>query len=312
MGDSSYEEILCKPKPLSSFSVASYNILADAYSSYMTHCPGNFLSFEYRSSLIFDEIREMDADFVCLQEVDRYYDYMEPFFKNQGYESLWMKRPSYWNPDGSLIAWKKNVWELVEAMNLSFNEHPICQKNQDYARNGVGVVGMFRNKENQSGVIIGTAHFYWDPALENVKFLQSVMFKSAVYRMKEKYSVPVVITGDFNSLPDSPPIKYLTNQEFSLNLELYSHKEILVIEKPQEFTLFSSYANYSELRYPEYTNYTPDFKGCIDYILYSEGLRVINLRKVLDSNDLKQYKGLPSEKHPSDHLPLQVWFSGSD
>lgn len=312
MAETDSRRVLEKPKASLNFSVASYNILADVYSCYMIHCPGNFLGFEYRSKLIFDEIREMDSDFVCLQEVDRYHDYFEPFFKNQGYESLWVKRPSSWNPDGSLIAWKKNVWEPVEVMGISFNEHPKCQEDQDYVKNGVGVVIAFKHKESQSGIIIGTAHLYWDPALEHVKFLQSVMLKSAAYKMQEKYSVPVIITGDYNSLPESPPIKYLTNQEFTLDPESYPHKEILSLEKPQEFTLFSSYANYSTYGYPEYTNYTPSFKGCIDYVLYSEGLQVQNLKRVIDSNDLNQYSGLPTEKHPSDHLPLQVWFSGSD
>ncbi|OMJ92717.1 hypothetical protein SteCoe_4463 [Stentor coeruleus] len=312
MAESVFENALEKPKSSLLFSVSSYNILADAYLNYVSYCPEAFLSFDYRSKLIFDEIQEMDADFVCLQEVDKYNDYIEPFFKSQGYESIWVRRPDSSNPDGSLIAWKRDIWEQVEVMSLNFNEHTKCEQNQDYIKNSVGVVIMFKHKEIQSGIIIGTSHFYWDPALENVRFLQSVMFKSAAYKMQEKYSVPVILTGDFNSIPDSPTVKYLINQEFTLNLELYAHKEILSIEKPQEFTLFSSYANYSTCGYPEYTNYIPRFKGCIDYILFSEGLQVQNLRKVLDSNYLNQYYGLPTEKHPSDHLPLQVWFSRID
>ncbi|OMJ65975.1 hypothetical protein SteCoe_37343 [Stentor coeruleus] len=303
---------LSNPKSLTQFSVLTYNILANSYSSYMNHCPKKYLNFDYRSSLIFKQIQDINADFVCLQEVDKYENYFKPFLKKHGYKSHWKKRPSSWSPDGSLIAWKEDIWELVEIKEIDFNEESMNRRNSAYRKNNIGIIIVFKHKETNSGIIIGTAHFYWDPDLEYVKFFQGTVFKTIGFTIKSKYSLPIILCGDFNCMPESKTIKYLTNQEIELNPGVEIDNEILSIPKPQEFVLKSAYACYNQEGYPKFTNYTPDFKECIDYIMYSEGVNVEELGKVLDLEDLRGVCGLPNEKYPSDHLPLAARFSGSD
>lgn len=309
---SNNETHLSQPKSSTKFSILTYNILANSYSSYMDHCPKKYLDFDYRSRLIFKQIQDINADFVCLQEVDKYESFLEPFLKNHGYASHWKKRPSSWNPDGSLIAWKEHLWEPIEVKEIDFNEHSKTRKNSAYRKNNIGVIIVFKHKETQSGIIIGTAHFYWDPALEYVKFLQGTVFKTIGFTIKSKYSLPIILCGDLNSLPESHTIKYLTNQKLDLNPGVEIDNEILSIPQPQEFLLKSAYACYNENGYPKFTNYTPDFKECIDYIMYSEGVNVDELGKVLDLEDLSGVCGLPNQEHPSDHLPLVARFSGID
>lgn len=56
---------------------------------------------------------------------------------------------------------------------------------------------------------------------------------------------------------------------------------------------------------PQYTNYTPDYKGCLDYIFVeSNKLQVQQVVPIMDEEELSKYEGLPNDFYPSDHLAL--------
>ena len=58
--------------------------------------------------------------------------------------------------------------------------------------------------------------------------------------------------------------------------------------------------------YPEYTNYVPSFKACIDYIFYEKDSLYVESVVPMPAHDIitAQGDGLPSQSFPSDHLPL--------
>lgn len=56
---------------------------------------------------------------------------------------------------------------------------------------------------------------------------------------------------------------------------------------------------------PKYTNYTGDFKGCLDYIFVQKArLSTKSVVPLFDDDVLEKYPGLPNEVFPSDHLAL--------
>lgn len=58
---------------------------------------------------------------------------------------------------------------------------------------------------------------------------------------------------------------------------------------------------------PKYTNYTPDYKGCLDYIFIERHkMTVEQVVPLIEEDELAQYVGLPNEVFPSDHLALIV------
>ncbi|KAJ8960714.1 hypothetical protein NQ318_020006 [Aromia moschata] len=58
---------------------------------------------------------------------------------------------------------------------------------------------------------------------------------------------------------------------------------------------------------PKYTNYTPDYKGCLDYIfIEADKLRVDSVVPLTGEEELRKHVGLPNEVFPSDHLALVV------
>lgn len=50
------------------------------------------------------------------------------------------------------------------------------------------------------------------------------------------------------------------------------------------------------------------FRGMIDYIFYSEHLRVAATEPLPDEQEFDKEEGLPDSLHPSDHLPLICEF----
>lgn len=59
-------------------------------------------------------------------------------------------------------------------------------------------------------------------------------------------------------------------------------------------------------REPVHTNYTPDFKGTLDYVLVEQGVRARAVLDLPDESELAAHGALPSCVHPSDHLPLEA------
>ena len=76
-----------------SFSVSSWNVLADCYSraDRFTYCSADSLRWSSRLRLIKRELETADADIVCLQEVD-HYEQLEPWLSALGYDSCYAQR----------------------------------------------------------------------------------------------------------------------------------------------------------------------------------------------------------------------------
>jgi len=75
----------------------------------------------------------------------------------------------------------------------------------------------------------------------------------------------------------------------------------------------SGYDSYTSDRgEPHFTNYTEDFKDCLDYIFYSpDCLRLVQRMRLPSDGALQDLKSIPNGAHPSDHLPLMCSFRQS-
>src|SRR6185312_9889576 len=68
--------------------------------------------------------------------------------------------------------------------------------------------------------------------------------------------------------------------------------------------LVSAYADYTPAGEPAFTNFTPKFKGTLDYCFYSRAHFTRTARRPIMSEDeaKKQQGGLPNLEWPSDHV----------
>jgi len=88
------------------------------------------------------------------------------------------------------------------------------------------------------------------------------------------------LAGDLNALPSSNTLKYLLKglppdfqNDKTDSLQTYDKMKRIyetIAHLPRKIELGSAYKYYGDQSHPEFTNYSSDFKGTIDYILYSK------------------------------------------
>ncbi len=175
----------------------------------------------------------------------------------------------------SCIFYKKDKFEVVEQSTFWLSPTPdSASKAWDAAYKRVCTYGLFKNKKTKQLFWVLNTHF---DHVGKVARLESA--KLILERIKElnTKNYPVVLSGDFNSKPNDPPIEYLTN-----NMQNSRSISKLVYGPADTWNGFKF-------------NQKPD--GCIDYIFVSndQKISVTKFATLTDSYDMK---------YPSDHLPI--------
>jgi len=157
-------------------------------------------------------------------------------------------------------------------------------------------------------------------------------------------SIGLVISGDFNSPPNSAVYELLTTGRCDIRHEEFSADRTGLLSDlaiGHRMPLRSAYGVANMLRKeaeravqlhqlptiqpiqtyePEFTNYTRDYIGCLDYIFFNEALRVIGtldllseLNMIEEAHNLQLSDwALPSPQRSSDHIPLVSRFAWND
>ncbi|WOL09505.1 carbon catabolite repressor protein [Canna indica] len=308
------------------FRLISYNILAQVYvkSSYFPHSPSSCLKWKARSECILLDLKNLDADFFCIQELDEYNNFYKSKMESLGYLSLYMKRNGQ-KRDGCGIFYKPSSAELLQMEEIDYNDLVNCastlnvigskkildleiedaptkdvsQKHQSndphvrLKRDCVGLLAAFKlNDPSNHIIVVANTHIYWDPNWADVKLAQAKYLLSRLSQFKELISnkftcIPsVLVAGDFNSTPGDEVYQYL----------------VLASE------LCSLYATHGGGE-PPFTNCTPGFTGTLDYIfLGGSRLKPVSILEVPGPKSPDIDGGLPNHYHPSDHLPIGADF----
>ncbi|XVE57248.1 hypothetical protein DITRI_Ditri04bG0076400 [Diplodiscus trichospermus] len=105
------------------FRLVSYNILAQVYvkSSLFPHSPSPCLRWKARSQAILTLLKNLGADFFCLQEVDEYDSFYKRNMEDHGYSSIYVQRSGQ-KRDGCGIFYKKNCAELLAEETIEYND----------------------------------------------------------------------------------------------------------------------------------------------------------------------------------------------
>lgn len=113
------------------FSVMSYNVLSQQFTSKIKHCPPQVLKQHYREQLAVGEIRRLSPDVVCLQEVTgaSYDETWLPALQASGYDGIFkqksiaakMSPPHGDLVDGCAIFYKHDQLELLDDAALEYD-----------------------------------------------------------------------------------------------------------------------------------------------------------------------------------------------
>ncbi|EEA08005.1 endonuclease/exonuclease/phosphatase family protein [Cryptosporidium muris RN66] len=190
-------------------------------------------------------------------------------------------------------------------------------------------------------VIIANTHIVANPEANDVKIWQAQTLVSVLeeylhdcYR-RQPVLPGLIICGDFNSTPDSALYRLLATGTCDRNhkdLAMDRHGLLADLPLGHSMRLRSAYSmaravveghnpniipRSTETLEPLFTNYTPNYLGCLDYVFYTdERLRLGSILELLDEEALIKEASalqlpdwsLPNPQRPSDHLPLLTEF----
>lgn len=254
--------------------------------------------------------------------------------------------------DGCAIFWKKDKFEMERNQPIEFTKVAIEKAqahenmlNRVMPRDNIALAAVLRIKENLYGphrvpsnasdnvtgslLVVCTAHIHWDPEFCDVKLIQSMMLVHELQKLLDivalKYTlnvqhIPVLICGDFNSLPDSGVVEFLSKGAISKDhpdLKSFREESCLSclssdLKDQRNFTHSLRLDSAVDTAQIPYTNYTLDFKGMIDYIFATpQSLARLGTLGPLDSTWVQQNKfvGFPQPHVPSDHIPIMAQYA---
>nr|CAD7590279.1 unnamed protein product [Timema genevievae] len=248
--------------------------------------------------------------------------------------------------DGCAIFYRTAKFSLIKEHLVEFNQLAMANAegsdhmlNRVMPKDNIGLAALLKTKEAawdnglppdvsqvHQPLLVCTAHIHWDPEFCDVKLIQTMMLSNELRGILEDASqsfrpghkpdtsgIQLLLCGDFNSLPDSGVIEFLTSgrvpadhKDFKALTYKSSLQKISGCDKANEFIhSFKLASAYSEDIMP-FTNYTFDFKGIIDYIFYAKSsMTPLGLLGPVAPEWLKENKiiGCP---HP--HVPSAFEF----
>jgi len=327
------------------FTLLTYNVLAEIYatSDAYAYCSPWALPWNYRRRNILRELVNYRADVMCLQEVqaDHFENFLEPELAKYNYAGIhkcktreFMGR--YGKMDGCAILYRRDKFSIVPGgvHDIEFNAIARSRHGGDkrllnrLLKDNVAQVVLLEmiapHPSTRRQLLVANTHINASPEFDDVKLWQTQHLLLEVERVMTQHSgsvnqIPLVMAGDFNSLPGSDPHTLLA----SGGLQPETDPHGLLNSLPLRHTLplrsamatVGAHANASaeshELQRmePPYTNYTAHFVGTLDYIFYTyDRLSVGGLLQMVEDGQVQQHTALPSPLFSSDHVPLLSEF----
>ncbi|KAK0398026.1 hypothetical protein QR680_002394 [Steinernema hermaphroditum] len=322
------------------------------------YCPSWSLDWNYRKSIILKDIIRFEPDIIALQEVEteQFSVYFCPKLEEYGYSGVFAQKTRAKTMDvqesnrvdGCALFWRKSKFiyedhKVVEFASLAIknsngNEHML---NRVMPKDNVAIACVLQMKGdnmNPKGqhapevaytpMVICNTHMHWDPTYCDVKLIQSMILTKAVTDIVHNVArlfqqsveeIPLIICGDFNSLPDSGVYEYFTNGFVTRahhELKGFNDEKVMsTINNVIDDTFCGhglSLESAIDVNHIPYTNNTADFKGVIDYIFgTSHSLLRLGFLGPIDQDWVYHNKiiGFPHAHIPSDHLPIMCHYA---
>lgn len=95
-------------------------------------CPAVCLENSRRQDLFLQEIRQSDADLLCIQELNHHDEWAAGELRGLGYEGIWLpKQPSPAEqfgapPDGVALYWRRDRFEVVQGPGGEYFSEVVC------------------------------------------------------------------------------------------------------------------------------------------------------------------------------------------
>ncbi|KAM7265363.1 hypothetical protein ACFE04_003046 [Oxalis oulophora] len=348
------------------FTVLSYNILSDAYASneLYSYCPSWALSWAYRRQNLLREIVGYRADIICLQEVqnDHFEEFFAPELDKHGYQALYKRKTNevfngnIQTIDGCATFFRRDRFSHVKKYEVEFNKAaqslaeatllsstPRKLALNRLVKDNVALIVVLEAKFGYQGadnpasqktrqlLCVANTHVNVHHDLKDVKLWQVHTLLKGLEKIAASTDIPMLVCGDFNSVPNSAPHSLLAMGKVDPNHPDLNTDPIGILRPHSKIThalpLVSAYSSFVRnmgvgvnleqhrrrtdptTNEPLFTNCTRDFIGTLDYIFYTaDSLTVESLLELLDEESLRKDTALPSPEWSSDHIALLAEF----
>lgn len=307
----------------------TYNILAAMYAEQrkFPYCSEVAINKYYRRQLLMKELLGYNGDILCLQEVQMgvfKFD-LSPVLQNAGFDG-YHTRKSGPRSEGLACFFRRSKFRVVSQEDIHLNKAINKDKDIFYdllskvAGNSLDLesfanqysvlqILLLEHLDNpKRRILVANTHLYSNKDKPGVRLLQSAVCAGYIeHQLKSQDagdSTAVLFCGDFNSMPDSAVLEFLLKGSYEC-CPSWRRRRKNSSESQVDTTIRHNLTIDSACGFPMYTNYTKEFKGCLDYIFYSTDLFSVDEIVPLPSEEsLAQDVALPSEVFPSDHIPL--------
>ena len=348
------------PEPRT-FTVATYNVLADLYcnSDMYGYVPDWALAWAYRRQNILKEIVNYNADILCLQEVqsDHYEDFFQGEMAKYGYASVYKKKTAQvfsegkFVIDGCAIFFKKDKFALIKKYEVEFNKAALSlveslggatQKKDALNRlmkDNIALIVVLEALDVDQQLLQGkrqllcvaNTHIHANTEHNDVKLWQVHTLLKGLEKIATSAEIPMVVCGDFNSVPGSAAHSLLSNGRVPADHPELGIDPFGILQPSTKLShplpLVSAYTNLHKpcldsealerqrdrvdvIGEPLFTNCTKDFNGALDYVFYTEdALAPVSLLELPGEREVRaKYGGLPNTQWSSDHVCLMTEF----
>ncbi|XP_052391466.1 protein angel homolog 2 isoform X1 [Carassius gibelio] len=198
------------------FSVMSYNILSQDLlrdNTYLyRHCHPPVLDWRHRYPNIIKELEKHSADIMCLQEVqeDHYTQQIKPSLESLGYHCEYKWRTGL-KPDGCAVVFRRERFSLVSCHPVEYFQRGIPLLDRD----NVGLIVLLRPIDphcSLTNICVANTHLLYNPRRGDIKLAQLAMLLAEISRvaqLPDSKVCPVLLCGDFNSVPWSPLYQFI-------------------------------------------------------------------------------------------------------
>eukprot|EP00931_Biecheleriopsis_adriatica_P038222 TRINITY_DN21916_c0_g1_i1.p1 TRINITY_DN21916_c0_g1~~TRINITY_DN21916_c0_g1_i1.p1 ORF type:complete len:647 (-),score=110.17 TRINITY_DN21916_c0_g1_i1:44-1984(-) len=161
-------------------------------------------NWEKRSIKLIDQIRSLDADVISLVELDHF-----PFFArclDDGWDSIFQKRPRKASADGCGIFWRRSKFSLIDSKGFDMVDGSDDRGLEKRDRSCLMALLRWRaSSSQQKNLVVISTHLAKDPynrAQTAIRVRQVAQIMASLTEFTAAHSVqdcPVVLLGDLNA-----------------------------------------------------------------------------------------------------------------
>ncbi|MCO5568482.1 hypothetical protein L7F22_022181 [Adiantum nelumboides] len=186
--------------------------------------PFDVLGWSYRRRKLLDDLDQISADIICLQELDTFKD-LRSELSQRGYLGLY--KVSTRAPGRCAIFWKEKRFKLLHEESVDFaslgfrsNVAQLCVFQSTVpgtADEEVSTSLGSRDHNRRNCLLVGNIDPLFNPRRGEIKIAQCRTFLQETHRVSNKWpGTPIIIGGCFHATPESAIYKFLAESKVDL------------------------------------------------------------------------------------------------